>query len=336
VRYLESINQSLHQLLLEDDQVILIGEDLHDPYGGAFKVTQGLSSKFPGRVISTPISEAAITGAAVGMAMRGMKPILEIMFGDFLALCMDQIVNHASKYKWMFNDQVSVPIIIRAPMGGGRGYGPTHSQSLESMFMSVPGVTIAVPSIFNDPGKMLKNFVDSSSDPVLFIENKISYPKKLILGESVGDFKIRRMNDPEGYENVFLSMFPEEKEDFLIVTYGGMVEIAMQAANEIFMEEEILCSILICNNLKPIPMSILDFAKNANQVLILEEGNKIGGWGAELSSVISENCFQFLDHPIIRIGAEDMPIPSSMTLESAVLPSVAKIKQTITKLVHKS
>ena len=125
--YLESLNIAMFDLM-KDDSVVLIGEDLLDPYGGAFKVSKGLSTSFPKQVISTPISEQAITGAAVGMAMRGMKPIVEIMFGDFITLCVDQIVNHASKFKGMYNNQVSVPIVIRSPMGGGRGYGPYYNE----------------------------------------------------------------------------------------------------------------------------------------------------------------------------------------------------------------
>ena len=125
-------------MLKEHDEVILYGEDLLDPYGGAFKVTKGLSTKFPDRVLPTPISEAAMIGMAGGMAIGGLRPIVEIMFGDFLTLCADQIINHASKFRYMYNDQVCVPIVIRAPMGGGRGYGPTHSQSIESLFKGVP------------------------------------------------------------------------------------------------------------------------------------------------------------------------------------------------------
>ena len=137
--YLQSLNKSLHKILGENQDVILIGEDLLDPYGGAFKVSKGLSASYPGQVISTPISEAGIVGSAVGMAMRGLKPIVEIMFGDFVALAADQIVNHASKYNWMYNEKVTVPVLIRTPVGGRRGYGPTHSQSLESMFSQYQG-----------------------------------------------------------------------------------------------------------------------------------------------------------------------------------------------------
>ena len=143
-----SLNASLHKIMTEDESVFLIGEDILDPYGGTFKVTKGLSESYPSRVLTTPISEAAIVGIACGMAMRGIKPVVEIMFGDFITLASDQIINHASKFRWLFNDHFTVPMVIRTPMGGYRGYGATHSQCLEKLFLGVPGLrTIAVNSI---------------------------------------------------------------------------------------------------------------------------------------------------------------------------------------------
>ena len=154
--YLNSLNQALRELLKENKGVYIIGEDIRDPYGGAFKVTKGLSLDFPDRVLNTPISEAAIVGIATGMAMRGLKPIVEIMFGDFITLAADQIVNHATKFNMMYANKVNVPLVIRTPMGGGRGYGPTHSQSLEKYFLGVPGLSVIAPSHFHNPGELLK------------------------------------------------------------------------------------------------------------------------------------------------------------------------------------
>ena len=179
--YLESLNESFHNILRKNDDVIFIGEDILDPYGGAFKVSKGLSTKFPRQVISTPISEAGIVGSAVGMAMRGLKPIVEIMFGDFITLASDQIINHAVKYKWMYNNQVNVPLIIRTPVGGRRGYGPTHSQSLENLFMSVPGLEIIAPSLCHNPGEMIGKLVENIQNPTIFIESKVDYSKKLFI-----------------------------------------------------------------------------------------------------------------------------------------------------------
>jgi pyruvate/2-oxoglutarate/acetoin dehydrogenase E1 component len=333
--YLESINKSLHNLMDVDSQVILIGEDLLDAYGGgAFKVSKGLSTKFPKQVISTPISEQSITGAAIGMSMRGMKPIVEIMFGDFLTLCVDQIVNHATKYHWMYDEQVSVPVVIRAPMGGGRGYGPTHSQSLESMFMTVPGLNIIAPSIFHNPGEILKKCVLNEQHPCLFIENKISYPKTIQRENRFGDYHIERVQTIDGFENILLRLYKDEKPDVLIITYGGMAELAVKCAYEAFMDEEILVNVLVIASLKPIPKDpIIAQANRASCVLVIEEGNQIGGWGAEISSVIHENVFSSLNSPVMRLGAKDSPIPSSMNMESEVLPTLSSIKKSIMKLV---
>ena len=148
---LEILNASLHDVMTQDERVYIMGEDILDPYGGAFKVTKGLSTTFPERVITTPISEAGIVGVAAGMALRGLRPIVEIMFGDFFTLIADQLINHITKFKWMYNDQVNVPIVIRAPMGGRRGYGPTHSQSLEKLFLGIPALRVLSPSTISVP-----------------------------------------------------------------------------------------------------------------------------------------------------------------------------------------
>ena len=245
--YVQSLNDALHNLMENDEHVILLGEDLLDPYGGAFKVSKGLSGSFPSQVITTPISESAIVGLGVGMAMRGLKPIVEIMFGDFLALVADQIINHATKYRWMFNEKVSVPIVIRTPMGGGRGYGPTHSQSLESLFMSTSGLTICAPSLFHNPGNLLSQAVLYQENPVLFIENKSSYSKKLKLTDADMTDGVKRvvLKSAGLQETILLSLYPEESADVVIVTYGGMAEIALESAVELFLEEEILVHVLV-------------------------------------------------------------------------------------------
>ena len=332
--YLESINKSLHNLMSLDKSVILIGEDLLDPYGGAFKVSKGLSTDFPEQVISTPISEQAIVGSAIGMAMKGMKPVVEIMFGDFLTLCFDQIINHATKYHWMFNEQITVPIVIRTPMGGGRGYGPTHSQTLESMLMSVPGLKIVAPSIFHNPGKMLEQCVVNEKHPCLFIENKRLYPKELIHGDKYDNFDVIRTQGLSSFENILLSLYPEERADVLIITYGGMVELAAECTYEVFMDEEILVNILALGAVRPLAEDyIIEQAKIVGRVLVLEEGHKIGGWGPEVSSILHENIFSSLYKPVVRLGAEDCPIPSAMPIESEVLPTIKKLKKLIMTLV---
>ena len=175
ITVLDTLNAALHRAFASDERVLLIGQDVLDPYGGAFKVTRGLSSKYPERVLTTPISEAGMVGVASGLAMRGLRPIVEIMFGDFLTLAADQLVNHAAKFRWMYNDQVRLPLIVRTPMGGRRGYGPTHSQTLEKLFFGVPGLRILSPAALGDPAELLFQLITESEDPVLFIENKLLY-----------------------------------------------------------------------------------------------------------------------------------------------------------------
>ncbi len=327
--YLQSLNKSLHKILGENQDVILIGEDLLDPYGGAFKVSKGLSTSYPGQVISTPISEAGIVGSAVGMAMRGLKPIVEIMFGDFVALAADQIVNHASKYNWMYNEKVTVPVLIRTPVGGRRGYGPTHSQSLESMFMSVPGIDIIAPSLCHKPGEMLENIVNHIQKPTIFVEYKIDYAKKLY-GNKIRGFSIDRDDIDDYNQNITLSLYPEEEPDVLVITYGGNVTIVIEAVEKVFMDDELLTNVLVLSSVRPIDEKwIINKVKECGKIVIVEEGNKIGGWGAEVASIIQEKAFHELKCPVQRIGARDLPIPSSGPMENEILPSVKSVIEII-------
>ena len=172
--YLENLRRGLADVFAEHANAVLLGEDVVDPYGGAFKVTKGLSTRYPDRVFSTPISEASIVGCGIGLALRGYRPFVEIMFGDFITLAMDQLVNHASKFGLMYGGAVNVPLVVRVPMGGGRGYGPTHSQSLEKILLGIPNLVVVAPSLFHLPGEELKRaFLDER--PVVFVENKILY-----------------------------------------------------------------------------------------------------------------------------------------------------------------
>ncbi len=173
-RGVQALNEALHAIFAERDDVVLFGEDVLDPYGGAFKVTAGLSDAYPDRVLTTPISEASLFGVAAGMALRGQRPILEIMFGDFIALGLDQIVNGISKFREMYDDQVTVPLVVRAPMGARRGYGPTHSQSLEKLLLGIPNIVVVAASECHDIGALLTAAVEDER-PVFFIENKLLY-----------------------------------------------------------------------------------------------------------------------------------------------------------------
>ncbi len=320
-RYVQSLNESLIQLMNEDENVLIIGEDVSDPYGGAFKVTKGLSTKFPTRVLTTPISESGITGFATGLSLRGFRPIVEIMFGDFVTLIADQLINHACKFKWIYNQKVNVPLIIRTPMGGRRGYGPTHSQTLEQMFLSVPQLKIIAPSHLHDPGSLLYKASIMENNPVMFIENKLLYSQKIREGNTFKDFFIKEENEG-GYSTICASLVNfSEPTDAVIICYGGMVPSVLGAARTLIIEEEIIVHVIIPSIINPIPIDdILKLINNNSKVIIAEEGNIVGGWSGELSSQLYFRLFKKLSVPIQRIGSKPFPIPSSKYQEDQILP----------------
>jgi pyruvate/2-oxoglutarate/acetoin dehydrogenase E1 component len=324
---LASLNAALRAALVADERVILLGEDVLDPYGGAFKVTRGLSSDFPDRVLATPISEAGIVAAATGLALRGLRPVVEIMFGDFLFLAGDQIVNHAAKYRAMFNDQVRVPLVIRTPAGGRRGYGPTHSQSLEKHFLGVPGLWVVAPHALLDPGALLGQAIFDIDDPVLFVEHKIAYGEPL-------------RPAPPGYEAVRLAdaaspfptlwLKPDGPADGLLLCYGGMTRAALDAAALLRERENLDLGLVIVSQLAPAPAAHLDaiLAEAApGTVVTVEEAPAEGGWGAEMIATIEQARDSRRLGPIAyrRVGAKSTPIPSARDLEDQVLPQVEDI-----------
>lgn len=324
--------------MTEDGRVYLLGEDILDPYGGAFRVAKGLSTAFPDRVITTPVSEASITGVATGMAIRGLRPILEIMFGDFLTLCADQIINSACKFSWMYNNQVTVPLVIRTAMGGRRGYGPTHSQTLESLFLNVPGLIIVAPSHFHNPGQLLCATVLNINTPLLFIEGKLLYPQRLQLPDENGRinhfFAKTIANHSRHFPTVSLSLAEDEPPATTLIVYGTMALLAAEAAFNLFMQEEIIVEIIIPSLIKPFPlMDILPSVHRSKRVIIAEEAVCYSGWGAELASQIQEAAFDVLAKPIARIGARETPIPASRPLEDEVLVQVKDIEEAIRQIV---
>jgi len=329
--YLASINNTLRHLLKKDENVYLLGEDIIDPYGGAFKVTSKLSIRFPKRVIATPISESAIVGIAVGMAMRGLRPIVEIMFGDFITLCADQIINHAAKFGPMFCSKVSVPLVIRTPMGGGRGYGPTHSQSLEKLFLGIPQLTVIAPSQFHNPGKILGYAVISTNGPVLFIEHKLLYARKLILEESF-PLSVETLQDETGYPIAIIKNFEEREPDVVIVSYGGMAILIEEVMRKLY-EEEIRILACIPSNLSLIPMDILvPIGESCKKVVVVEEGAGLFGWSAEVSCQFYTSL-QNSGLTVRRITSLSSIIPAARHLEKKALPSSKLIEETIMEVI---
>jgi 2-oxoisovalerate dehydrogenase E1 component len=316
----ENINRSLSALLNYSKDIVIMGEDILDPYGGAFKITKGLSTKFPNQVITTPISEAGIVGFAIGMALQGVKPIVEIMFGDFLALCADQLLNHASKYNWMYNTQKNVPLVIRTPMGGRRGYGPTHSQSIEKMFMGIPGLYVVAPSIFHDPGKLLCHATLNLNQPVLFIENKEMYADEIA---QRNNNKLRYFTIKESqslFPTLHFSLSVDDTPQVCIFTYGRNIPLALEVAKTLLIEDEILVDVIAPSLLSPLPTKeIMQFMSNSPIIVTLEEGTKSMGWGAEVIAEIRANSKDV--NKSIRIATPDLPIPSSKPMELQMVPS---------------
>lgn len=335
VTHLESINSALGRAMNRDPRIVLLGEDIADPYGGAFKVTIGLSTSFPGRVINTPISEASITGLASGMALRGLHPVLEIMFADFLTLCADQIVNHAGKFCSMYGDIDTLPMVIRVATGGYRGYGPTHSQSTEKLFFGFPGVTIAAPSHFHDSGLLLEKAIESQ-ELTLFMEHKLLYAQKVLSTDRESNYKGFEVwrKDSGIAETVVLTPCEEGENPMItIVTYGGISSEVFSAARAVFLEEEITCEIVIPATIKPLQINeIVESVRRTGRVLIVEEAHLSWGWGAEVVAQIVQSCFESLRCPVARLAAKDEIIPCARSLENVVLPQEQEVIRELLKL----
>ncbi len=329
----EGLRSALFASMEADSRVVVLGEDILDPYGGAFKVTRGLSTAFPDRVLTTPICEGTIAGLAVGLALRGMRPVAELMFGDFVTLAADQIINHAAKFSAMYDGRVDVPLVIRTPMGGGRGYGPTHSQSLETMFLGIPHLTVVAPSLYHDPGEMLRRAV-AEPGPVLFVENKLLYPLR-IERDGEGRYGRTERRNASGYSTVGLTNYRDTNEpDVVLVTYGGISRF-LGPLLDTLAGEEIRLSAHIVGDLKAGPdEEILQAARGAGRVVLVEEGSAEFGWGSAFAARIYDTLGGGLKAPIRRVGALPTVIPAARHLEEEVLVSRARILSALLEILQ--
>ena len=319
---LGELRQSLHACMQESEQVIFLGEDVLDPYGGAFKVARGLSTAYPERVITTPVSEAGIVGIGVGMALRGLRPVVEIMFGDFLTLAADQLINHAAKLRWMSNDQVQVPLVVRTPMGGRRGYGPTHSQTLEKHFLGVPGLRVVAVCDLDDPGGLLRSAIIEDDDPVLFVEHKLLYPAAVLSLGDLGEFDGHRSGTR--YPVYTMRVVGAPNPVLTLAAYGHMADLARKALLRLAYEHEIFGELVIFTQLSPVdPAPLIESVGRTRRLLTVEEASAAAGWGAELVAVAAERFGP--DLRAGRVGARQMPVPAAGPLEEAVLPGVDDI-----------
>jgi len=327
-RIVKIINKSLRANLKRNPKIIMIGEDIKSPYGGAFKVSKNLSLNFPAQILNTPISEQSIIGIGTGLALNGYIPIVEIMFGDFMSLCFDQLINHACKFQYMYNDQVRVPLVIRTPMGGYRGYGPTHSQSLEKYFLGIPNLKMLALNIRVSPDKIFNTLFENISSPTLIIENKVLYTKFLYI-DSIAGFNILFSN--ELYPTVKIS--PSDKDpDVTIFCYGGMLELIEKVIEEIFYEEEIICEIICPTQIQPLNIQpLIESVKKTHKLLTVEEGSNIAALGSEAITKLLENNIKI--EKIKKIGCNSF-IPTSRRLEDDVLPNKGKIILALKEIIN--
>lgn len=323
------LNEALRHILSSSERALLIGEDLHDPYGGAFKVTAKISTDFPSQLISSPISEAGITGSAIGLALSGFRPIVEVMFADFITLAADQIYNHAAKFPGVFAG-MRLPLVIRTPAGGRRGYGPTHSQSPEHLFTAVPGLTVVFPSQRHEPGTLLMRAA-AWDFPVLFLEHKLLY------GEAQG--KAAYVELPASPDDPGAHWFPtlvrkRTEPDITILTYGGMTPVVERAAQKLEDEEEVSIEIVLPSLLSPLPRATLAaHLLSRRTIAIVEEAPGDFGVGAEIAASLVEAGWR---GSLARIAAPPVPIPSARSLEVDILPGEDRICREVLALLQKS
>ena len=323
IYYSHAIREALEEEMRRDERVILIGEDIAE-YGGAFKVTANIVDEFgPERVRNTPISEGGFVGVAVGAALAGLRPVVEIMFMDFITLAMDQLINHAAKFHYMYNGQVSVPVVVRTPAGAGRAYGPTHSQSLERHFVATPGLMVLAPATPEDAKGLLKAAI-RCDDPVIFIESKILYGRRGPVPE--GDFTV-----PIGKARV-----AREGDDVTVVAYSRMVEEALRAA-EALEEHGVSAEVIDLRSLAPLDMeTVARSVSKTGRAVVVEEGNLTGGVAAEIVARIVEECFYDLEARPRRVAAADVPVPASPALERAVVPDAQDIARAVVDVVEEA
>jgi pyruvate/2-oxoglutarate/acetoin dehydrogenase E1 component len=313
ISYLDAVREALTQEMRRDAEVFLLGEDI-GVYGGAFGATRGMLEEFgPERVRDTPISEAAIAGVATGAAMMGMRPVMEIMFMDFLTISMNQLVNQAAKIRFMFGGKASIPMVIRAPAGSGTGAAAQHCQSLEAWLINVPGIKVVAPATpYDVKGLLIASIRDNN--PVLFMEHKLLYRIKGLVPEDsytipIGQAEVKR-----------------EGTDLTVLAYSIMVPRALEAAVELA-KEGIELEVVDLRTLKPLDKdTIVRSVSKTGRALILHEAPVTGGFGGEVAAVVAESeAFDYLDAPLRRLAGRDIPIPYNRTLERSAVPQVEDI-----------
>jgi len=318
--YAEALREALRTCLIENERVVVLGEDI-GCYGGIFQVTKGLQEEFgPERVVDTPISEAGFVGAGVGAALTGMRPVVEIMFIDFTTVCMDMIVNQMAKMHYMFGGRGCVPMVLRTNIGSGRGAAAQHSQSFHSFFMHIPGLYVAIPATPYDAKGLLIEAIQNDN-PVMFIEHKRLYNTKGPVPEE--SYRI-----PFGRADI-----KRRGNDVTLVATHAMVLAALEAAEEA-QPQGIDVEVVDLRTLKPLDKAaILDSVKKTGRLLVADEDNKTGGVAAEISAIVAEEAVYYLKAPIIRNCSPDTPVPFSPPLEKNYMFGKDRLLESITQLM---
>jgi pyruvate/2-oxoglutarate/acetoin dehydrogenase E1 component len=313
---LQAVNNALKLAMEEDPDVLLLGEDVAE--GGAFMASQGLVEQFgEKRIVSTPITESAIIGAAIGAALAGLRPVAELMFVDFIGVCLDQLFNQAAKMRYMFGGKAKVPIVLRTTCGAGFNAGAQHSQSLEAWFMHIPGLKVVMPSTpYDAKGLLISSIRDDN--PVVFIEHKALY------FEAIGEVPDEIYTIPIGEADI-----KREGQDITIVATGKMVIHALSAAEKLS-AEGISAEVLDPRSLSPLDEdAILESVRKTHRLVIAHEEVKFAGSGAEIAALVAEKAIDYIDSPIIRVGAPFTPVPFSPVLESEFIPGEEDIIQAV-------
>jgi len=320
--YREALNQALREEMRRDEKVFLIGEDVAY-YQGAFKVSKGFLEEFgPRRVVDTPITELGFTGLAIGAAMIGLRPVVEMMTFNFAILAMDQIVNNAAKIRYMSGGQISVPIVIRGPGSAAHQLGAQHSQSLEAWFCHVPGLMVVAPSSPRDAKGLLKTAI-RESNPVIFIEAQLLYPTKGEVDE--GEYLL-----PLGVADI-----KRAGTDVTLIAYSKMLSVALQAA-EVLAKDGIQAEVVDPRTLRPLDLNTLAASvKKTGKAVIIEDGWPFAGLGAQIAESLYTTIFDYLDGPIVRVTARDVPMPYARNLEDAVIPDVKRVVAVVRTVLYK-
>jgi len=315
--YRDAVIRGIAQEMTRDPDVVFLGEDVGKP-GGVFKATVGLYEQFgPVRVRDTPISEQAILGAAMGAAMTGLKPIAEIMFSDFIAVCFDYIANEFAKSRYMSNGQLKCPLVVRTGNGGGARFGAQHSQSVENWCMMIPGLKVVAPSSPRDVIGLMAAAV-RDPDPVIFFEHKSLYPTK---GE---------VPDGEIVDTLGTAKIVRPGKDATILALALMVPRALAAAEKLKSEHDIDCEVVDVRSLVPLDTrTILGSVARTHRLFTVEENPRLCGWGAELVSIVADEAFYELDGPPVRITTPHIPLPAADVLEDMALPSIERVAERV-------